>query len=236
MYARPYLEQYFQKPSGFVALNRSFFPATTTQDVQQLAHAKDNSARGAPTEKVNDMIQLQKEIYRIAGDVANSKLKILVLDRAKEMEVMYAGRVATTSKDLQKAWCEEAPTEAVAKKFFHIYFSVKDEPRTWARLIFAVANELMIWCPVEDKNLDYCSRGKKGQGPKAHAFATLISNKFRDNHRNPVFRKPPHGISLTVSNGGRKGRREKVFVFAENVSGWNTDLHKAFVDSKPVSI
>ena len=231
----PYFEQNFCKPSGYVALNRSFFSEKPSSDAEQFKHAKDNSAKGADLETVKDMIQLQKLMHKIVGDVANSKLTMLVLARAQKQEVLLGGRVATTEKDLQKVWRDDVPTEVLAGKFYNIYYSVKDEPRTWAQLIFAVARDLKIWCPVEDENLDYCPRGMKGKGPKAHALAMIISNKFRDNHRNPCFRNSPHGISLTVSLGKRQGRRPKVFIFDKNVTGWRSEKHKEFV-RKSVSI
>ena len=197
-----------------------------------MKHAVNNLPENSDATKIQAMIDLQKNMHGIISDVAKSKICLLIHARSATAKVLYQGKVANTDNELQKAWYAQLPTKEVAKKYYHIYFALRDETETWTRLIFDIALELKVWCPVEDVRLDLCKKGKKHLAPKVHVFSSIVSNKLRDSFRNKVFRNAPHGISVTVTETGRKVRRKKYFVFEENVTGWGSQKHLDYVDAR----
>lgn len=232
IYSTPYPEKKYCKPRGFLALNRSFLPSSASKRDHQLKHAINNlPGQNSDQQMIEDMVLLQKELHRIIGETAKSKLCVLIFARSAEAKVLYRGKVACTDGELQKAWRNQMPTKDVAKKYYDIYFALRDEPETWTRLIFQIAMDLKIWCTVTNPRLDLCKRGKKKDlAPKAHVCSFIVANKLRDSFRNPIFRSPPHGVSITITSKDRKVRRKKEFDFKENVAGWYSQKHKDFLN------
>ena len=125
----------------------------------------------------------------------------------------------------------EIPTEEVARDFYYIYYGFNDDASLFQKLVFMVAYDLRLWSTLQYESLDFTSKGKKESGAKAHILASIVRNKLRENHRNRVFKNPPHGITIKISESNRKGRRKKGFQWSL-VQGWDSDQHKEFVDKQ----
>lgn len=234
IYQHSYIEEHYAKPSGFISLNRSFFPPSVRNEADQQKHAVQNLPGNPGMEKTAAMIQLQKEMYKILGDAAHKKLSNVILELAVLLKVQYGERTVANLEDIRDAWFN-SPSMELGEKLYRLLF-LNDDKANWRKIIFEIATEMKIWCPVVDVTLDCTvNDGGKGKGvpPKVHVLSKILTDRLRDSFRQKIFsRKSPHGLKIKISVSKRKGRRTKGFNPDESLTGWNSPQHLSWLKAR----
>ena len=217
-------EEKYSKPDGFVALNRSFFPTDIGKDAKHRITAVRNCPQSASEDDIDDQIELQKQLHKEITTVISSKCKLLLFRKADELQIMHAGRKTRKFEEIRQEF-HQNPSRVLLEQLYNMTYRPREDGHSFNEIMYAACQELKIYCPAADTEKDFTNKGS-ATVPKAHVMSKTLHNKFREICRNSIYGKPAHGITITISNKERNGRRKKGFSFSYNVKGWDEELHR----------